>query len=214
MNADGSGKHELTDAPPGETSGACCYGSSPTWFTRRGADRLLQAGRHLQVDADGSAKWRLTHGHSYDCTAWSPDGRRIAFVEEPHGYKSIYVVTPFRPGRERLVTRHSYTEGGGFAWSPGGRKIVYARAKAGGVFMINVDGTHDRRLTSNPRRDLLAGDSSWSPDRQQIAYASDRSGNGDIYVVNARWGNQQQLTDGLEVDGVPRWSLSPRTESC
>ena len=46
--------------------------------------------------------------------------------------------------------------------------------------MINVDGTHDRRLTSNPRRDLLAGGSSWSPDRQQIAYASDRSGNGDI----------------------------------
>jgi len=80
--------------------------------------------------------------------------------------------------------------------------------------MINVDGTHDRRLTSNPRRDLLAGGSSWSPDRQQIAYASDRSGNGDIYVVNARWGNQQQLRDGLEVDGSPRWSMSPRTELC
>jgi hypothetical protein len=32
--------------------------------------------------------------------------------------------------------------------------------------------------------------------------------------MNARWGNQEQLTDGLDADGAPRWSLSPRTESC
>ena len=131
-------------------------------------------------------------------------------------YSRIYVVSARRPhARVRLLTRHAYTEGGGFAWSPNGRRIVYARERGRGVYLIDVNGTHDRRLTRNPlRRDLWAGGFSWSPDGVELAYASDRSGNGDIFVLNRSWRAQQQLTEGLEVDGAPRFSLWRRTESC
>jgi len=212
MGDDGSRMRALTKAPA-EAQGVLWPSWSPDGkriaFTTR-------SGAVFVVDNDGTGKRPLTGAHSGGyCPAWSPDGRRVAFVHMPDRYASIYAVDAHRRGaRVRRVTRHAYTESG-FVWSPDSRRIVYARERQGGVYTINVDGTHDRRLTRDPLRpDLWAGGFSWSPDRQEIAYGSDRSGNGDIYVMDLPLGGRQQLTDGLGVDGAPRWSLSPRTESC
>ena len=47
---------------------------------------------------------------------------------------------------------------------------------------------------------------SWSPDGRKIAFRSDRSGNFDIWVMDADGGQQQQLTTHESGDFSPCWS--------
>jgi len=71
---------------------------------------------------------------------------------------------------------------------------------------MNLDGSGDHRLSATPpRRDLLGG-LSLSPNERTIAYASDATGHGDIYMVNRDGSGKRRLTDTGEVDGGASWS--------
>ena len=58
-------------------------------------------------------------------------------------------------------------------------------------------------LTDDPANDLRPA---WSPDSTQIAFFSIRSGNNDIWVMDADGSNERQLTDDPEDDRRPTWS--------
>jgi Tol biopolymer transport system component len=206
MDSSGSGRREITRVR-GSVRG-------PSW-SPDGKRIAFGAGDGIViVNADGTGKRRLTRdGKGGGGVVWSPHGDRLAFVggSRGHRYGYIYVINPDRRGvRVRLVTRHAYNESG-FTWSPDGKRIVYAREGGGGVYMIDADGTHDRRLTiDSPRPDGSVGGFAWSPDTSKLALASDSSGNGDIYVMDMRSHRERQLTQGVAIDGYPRWWPSPR----
>jgi TolB protein len=165
------------------------------------------------VNADGSGLRRLTStpilrsGYGYYFATWSPGGRKIAFVTMPGRYNSIYVVG-LDGRKERLLTRHAYTEPG-FAWSPGGRQIVYSREKRRGVYVINVDGSADRRITADTVPEHLISGFAWSRNGRTIAYTTDRTGNGDIYLLTIGESGRRQLTNGPAIDGKPVWWEPP-----
>jgi Tol biopolymer transport system component len=46
---------------------------------------------------------------------------------------------------------------------------------------------------------------SWSPDGARIAFASDRDGNWEIYLMNADGGQQQRITINEATDQDPDW---------
>jgi len=46
----------------------------------------------------------------------------------------------------------------------------------------------------------------WSPDGRLIAFASNESGQGDVYMVNANGGRPTRLTYGPGASAIPRWS--------
>jgi len=46
----------------------------------------------------------------------------------------------------------------------------------------------------------------WSPDDRRIAFASDRDGNSEIYVMNADGSNAVRLTYNDATDRYPGWS--------
>ena len=71
------------------------------------------------------------------------------------------------------------------------------------IYIMNLDGGDEIRLTNNPAYD---GWPSWSPDGSQIAFMSERSGNPDIYVMNADGSNLRQLTNHPANDIWPEWS--------
>ncbi len=68
---------------------------------------------------------------------------------------------------------------------------------------MNADGTDQMRLTTNAAADRSPA---WSPDGTKIAFASKRTGNGDIYVMNADGTGQRRLTTNAAADRSPDWS--------
>ena len=74
------------------------------------------------------------------------------------------------------------------------------------IYITNIDGTGERRLTDSPGLD---GFPTWSPDGQRIAFVSDRGGDGnwDLYVMDSNGTRQRRLTYTPEEDeAVPAWS--------
>jgi Tol biopolymer transport system component len=94
------------------------------------------------------------------------------------------------------------------AISPGARKLAYAHPNvAGGIWRIPVPagkGTKPERLISSTRSDWYP---QYSPDGARIAFQSNRSGRGEIFVCNADGSSPIQLTSfDSGFSGSPRWS--------
>ena len=75
------------------------------------------------------------------------------------------------------------------AISPDGKQIVFSYK--GDLFTVSSQGGEAHQLTTNAAYDTRP---LWSPDGQRIAFASDREGSFDVYVINATGGTPTRLT--------------------
>jgi Tol biopolymer transport system component len=158
---------------------------------------------------NGHAVQRLTRDPLFDaCPAWSSDGHRIAWCHGVQRGGVIEVWTMKADGDDK----HQITALGGRSlfpdFSPDGTRIIFASQPAGAadfnLYVINVDGTGLAQLTSDPGFDSNAA---WSPDGSRIVFTSDRTGLGQVYVMDAEGRNVTQLTfDDVFKDQVPDWS--------
>ena len=111
----------------------------------------------------------LDAGHNMS-PAWSPDGRRIAFVsirtwqgEGKVDNWDIYVVNVDGTELRRLTTYHDVDRHP--TWSPDGTQIAFERLLLTprgqfDIFVMNADGTNERNITNDPSDDLYP---SWCP---------------------------------------------------
>ncbi len=101
-------------------------------------------------------------------------------------------------------------------WSPDGKHITFVRNLGSvaeprqlqqfDIFIMNADGSNERRLTFHPKND---GFPTWSPDGKHIAFTSTRIGRGEIHILEIASGNIRQLTkneDGNAYSSAPSWS--------
>ena len=159
-----------------------------------------------RVDSDGSDQKQLT-SNGFD-PAWSPDGTRIAYagfrdayVREDgtgSGYSSdgVWVMNADGSDQKQLTSNGSDP-----AWSPDGTRIAYTALDACGpdevgvlvcrepVWVMNADGTNQKRLTTDNGRDPT-----WSPDGTRIAYTAREGRDRQVWVVNADGTNQKKVT--------------------
>lgn len=70
----------------------------------------------------------------------------------------------------------------------------------GGIYFVNTDGTNTRQLISS------GVEPAWSPDGTKLAFASNRSGNFEIYVMSAEGTGLVRLTTAAAADRYPAWS--------
>jgi len=92
-------------------------------------------------------------------------------------------------------------------WSPDGDWIAFSEYAGGeispqkwSVFITRRDGSDRRLLTPN------ATWATWSPDSRRLVFQSGRTGNTEIFAVDADGSNVVQLTDHPGADGAPAWS--------
>lgn len=87
---------------------------------------------------DGSNVTRLIATSVNSYPAWSPDGRRLAFVRQPEG---IYFVNVDGSGLRRIWSRGPTW--GPVDWSPDGSKLVFMTCCGTdeGIFIMNSDGS-------------------------------------------------------------------------
>ena len=75
------------------------------------------------------------------------------------------------------------------AISPDGTLIAFTYK--GDVYTVPVDGGRATQLTTNPAYDTTPV---WSPDGKHIAFASDRLGSFDVFIVSREGGEPRRLT--------------------
>ncbi|MGH2740496.1 MAG: TolB family protein, partial [Actinomycetota bacterium] len=144
MNADGSQPIRLTDRLGAD--------EDPTWSPdgRWIAYESTHEGNRdvyvLNTEGRGNPT-RLTMHQDPDCyPAWSPMGTMIAFARG-HGQDGLDLyLLDLETGDLRRLT----TDGGQEpAWSPDGSRIAFMSNRTGDweIYVINVDGSNERRLT-------------------------------------------------------------------
>lgn len=84
--------------------------------------------------------------------------------------------------------------------SPDGQTIAFSYK--GDVFTIPVSGGNARQLTSNAAYDAYP---IWSPDGSKIAFASNREGSLDVYVMSSNGGVPKRLTTKSDDETPIAW---------
>lgn len=102
------------------------------------------------------------------------------------------------------------------AWSPDGSQIAFTSTRNGryDVFVMNADGTNVVNLTRTAQRPdgTKAHDwmPEWSPDGQWLAFASDRSGSREIWIIKPDGTGARRLT-ATDTAEHPDWAPDGRT---
>ena len=137
-----------------------------------------------RMNAGGSNPVQLTDDPADDWQPnWSPDGTTIVFQSNRSGNWDIWTMDV--NGRSLTNVTGDPAEDTDPSWSPDGRWIVYSSDRSegdGDIWAIAAGGGTSIPITDNPAYD---GAPSWSPDGSRIAFESMRSGNLDIWVVDA-----------------------------
>jgi TolB protein len=123
--------------------------------------------------------------------AWSPDGKKIAYVSFEKKSSAIYVQTLATGKRIRVTDFRGIN--GAPAWSPDGSKLALTLSKEGSpdIFVLNLANRSLLKLTKNYAIDT---EPSWSPDGANIVFTSDRGGKPQLYLIPSSGGRAKRLT--------------------
>ena len=180
------------------------YGAHPSWSPTgssivfhdlaSGPDTALYV---LATLTGTPAKLTVTGPRAASQPAWSPDGKRIAFVCQWPTYPDLCVANADGTGVVHLTTDEQPDQAP--AWSPDGTKLAFARYPPGAY---NVAYAKVAVMDVATRQITLLGDGAdpaWSPDGSKLVFA----GTDGLFVMNADGSGRTRLTTGEH--RAPAW---------
>ena len=200
MNADGTGAKRLTQQAGKDNSPIWSPDGQKIAFV---SFRDYPDGAIYLMNRDSTNLVRLVNTPS-GAPAWSVRGD-IVFARSVNKVLSLFTTTLNASGVKQL-TPTGGADDDSPSFSPDGGQLALSAGPSQQnrqIAVINADGSGRRFLTA------LQGDTSnpvWSGDGGWIAYASDRSGTFQIYIMRADGSDERQITTGVG----KKWYLSWR----
>lgn len=164
----------------------------------------------LQVaDADGyNPRPILNSKKPIMSPAWSPDGKKLAYVSFENGRPEIYVQVVSSGQREQVTGFRGLN--GAPAWSPDGKKLAVVLSTAGSpdIFILDLKSKKLKRLT---RSYAIDTEPVWSPTGDELVFTSDRGGQPQLYRISINGGGVERLTFEGNYNARARYSPDGRS---
>ncbi|MBA8882594.1 Tol-Pal system beta propeller repeat protein TolB [Dokdonella fugitiva] len=132
--------------------------------------------------------------------AWSPDGRRIAYVSFESGNSAIYVQDLGTGSRQVVSSSRGINSAPAF--SPDGNRLAVSLSKGGNPDIYILD-LASRQTTQVTRHFAIDTEPRWAPDGQTLYFTSDRSGKPQIYQVPPGGGEPTRVTFAGQYNASP-----------
>ncbi len=123
--------------------------------------------------------------------AWSPDGKRLAYVSFERGNSSIYL-QELTTGSRQVIAAYRGINGAP-AFSPDGSKLALTLSHSGNPEIYVMD-IASRRTTQITRHFSIDTEPVWMPDGATLMFTSDRAGKPQIYSVAAAGGDATRVS--------------------
>ena len=198
-------------------------GVEPLIETRRAfrSARLSPDGRSVALGLEGAniSVWvydlsrgiltQLAAGYNHRAPVWTPSGDRVTFMSARAGKAEIYWRPADGSAEAEPLSRGEHGRVP-LSWTPDGKTLVFEESHPDtgrDIWMLSLEG----EATETPLLQTESNESgaAISPNGRWMAYASDESGQQEIYIraFPAQGGKWQVSTEG---GTLPRWNSNGR----
>ncbi|WP_417615651.1 Tol-Pal system beta propeller repeat protein TolB [Oceanisphaera sp.] len=133
--------------------------------------------------------------------AWSPDGRKLAYVSFENKKAEIVVQDIYSQQRQVVSSQRGIN--GAPQWSPDGSKLALVLSRDGQpeIYVLDLSSKRFTRVTNNRSIDT---EPTWAADGKSVYFVSERGGRPQVYQADLSSGNTRRVTFQGDTNLGPR----------
>ncbi len=136
--------------------------------------------------------------------AWSPNGKRIAYVSDQSGDEQVWVRDTSGPGNARQLTNTVYGRLYALRWSPDGKRIGFSDS-TNRIHVVDVASGKVNEIARDPFG--LQHDYVWSPGSAYLAYSLNAdNGQPSVFLWSVASDKSVRVTDPLFAEFGPAFT--------